>query len=244
MTNFWKTCCLAVCFAWLSGCATEVLPVRGDVGPWTKVAIDEASPLVLEQEETHTLRPGDRVDVEVIGEALSERWTDRVLNAEGWVSLPRLGPVALAGLDVEAAERRLAAHLTVLEAATTVRLTVRHYASRRVYLSDGSNTLSEAAWVPGLTLRELLETRMTSDPGPGTGVSIVRTDETSGEAAPRRMRLDISTVMADDGELFNPELTPGDVVVLETAGGGGFGDPAARDSQAAERDRLGGYVSG
>lgn len=44
-------------------------------------------------------------------------------------------------------------------------------------------------------------------------------------------------------KLANHPVRQGDVVVLETAGGGGFGDPAARNPQAAERDRRGGYVS-
>ncbi len=45
-------------------------------------------------------------------------------------------------------------------------------------------------------------------------------------------------------KVANHIVRQGDIVVLETAGGGGFGDPAARDPQAAERDRAGGYVSG
>lgn len=44
-------------------------------------------------------------------------------------------------------------------------------------------------------------------------------------------------------KLANHIVQQGDVVVLETAGGGGFGDPVARDPQAAERDRVGGYIS-
>jgi N-methylhydantoinase B len=38
-------------------------------------------------------------------------------------------------------------------------------------------------------------------------------------------------------------LRQGDVVRLETSGGGGFGDPAARDPAALERDVALGYVS-
>lgn len=45
-------------------------------------------------------------------------------------------------------------------------------------------------------------------------------------------------------KLANHVVRQGDIVVLETAGGGGFGDPASRDPRAADRDRVGGYVSG
>ena len=38
-------------------------------------------------------------------------------------------------------------------------------------------------------------------------------------------------------------LAKGDCVRLETAGGGGYGDPAARDQQAIAIDRREGYVS-
>src|SRR5205823_4670487 len=37
-------------------------------------------------------------------------------------------------------------------------------------------------------------------------------------------------------------LQPGDVVVIETCGGGGYGDPAARPPDLAARDRLDGYL--
>ncbi len=45
-------------------------------------------------------------------------------------------------------------------------------------------------------------------------------------------------------KVANQQVQCGDVVVLETAGGGGFGDPAARDAAAVARDLAGGYVSG
>ncbi|HEV8673564.1 MAG TPA: hydantoinase B/oxoprolinase family protein [Methylomirabilota bacterium] len=37
-------------------------------------------------------------------------------------------------------------------------------------------------------------------------------------------------------------LRPGDVVLIETSGGGGYGDPAARPAELAARDRRDGYV--
>jgi N-methylhydantoinase B len=45
-------------------------------------------------------------------------------------------------------------------------------------------------------------------------------------------------------KIANHQVQRGDVVVLETAGGCGFGDPAARDADARARDLLGGYISG
>ncbi|MDP3417309.1 hydantoinase B/oxoprolinase family protein [Falsiroseomonas sp.] len=40
------------------------------------------------------------------------------------------------------------------------------------------------------------------------------------------------------------QLRRGDVVRLETSGGGGFGDPARRDAEANTRDRALGYITG
>jgi N-methylhydantoinase B len=37
-------------------------------------------------------------------------------------------------------------------------------------------------------------------------------------------------------------LRPGDVVVIETCGGGGYGDPAARPASLVAHDRLEGYA--
>jgi N-methylhydantoinase B len=37
-------------------------------------------------------------------------------------------------------------------------------------------------------------------------------------------------------------LLPGDVVLIETSGGGGYGDPAQRPGELAVRDRREGYA--
>jgi N-methylhydantoinase B len=38
-------------------------------------------------------------------------------------------------------------------------------------------------------------------------------------------------------------LRPGDVVLIETSGGGGYGDPSARPPDLAARDRREGYTT-
>jgi N-methylhydantoinase B len=50
-----------------------------------------------------------------------------------------------------------------------------------------------------------------------------------------------------NGERGNPygltQLRPGDVVTMDAAGGGGYGDPLKREVEAVERDVVDGYVS-
>ncbi len=50
-----------------------------------------------------------------------------------------------------------------------------------------------------------------------------------------------------NGEQGNPygltQLNPGDVVIMDAAGGGGYGDPLERDMEQVERDMENGYVS-
>jgi N-methylhydantoinase B len=50
-----------------------------------------------------------------------------------------------------------------------------------------------------------------------------------------------------NGESGNPygltQLSPGDVVIMDAAGGGGYGDPLERDMEMVERDVIEGYVS-
>jgi N-methylhydantoinase B len=50
-----------------------------------------------------------------------------------------------------------------------------------------------------------------------------------------------------NGERGNPygltQLRPGDVVTMDAAGGGGYGDPLEREVEAVERDVVDGYVS-
>ena len=52
---------------------------------------------------------------------------------------------------------------------------------------------------------------------------------------------------AVNGEHGNPygltQLSPGDVVIMDAAGGGGYGDPLERDMEMVERDVMDGYVS-
>jgi N-methylhydantoinase B len=45
------------------------------------------------------------------------------------------------------------------------------------------------------------------------------------------------------GKVTGHAIRAGDVVVMQSAGGGGFGDPLARDPERVRRDVLGGYVS-
>ena len=50
-----------------------------------------------------------------------------------------------------------------------------------------------------------------------------------------------------NGEPGNPygltQLRPGDVVIMDAAGGGGYGDPLSRDPELVESDVLDGYIS-
>ena len=41
----------------------------------------------------------------------------------------------------------------------------------------------------------------------------------------------------------HPSIEPGDVVIMDAAGGGGYGDPLERDAGLVERDVAEGYVS-
>ena len=46
------------------------------------------------------------------------------------------------------------------------------------------------------------------------------------------------------GKVANFPLRPGDIVVMESSGGGGFGDPATRDPAALADDLADGYITG
>jgi len=50
-----------------------------------------------------------------------------------------------------------------------------------------------------------------------------------------------------NGKSGNPygltQFGPGDVVVMDAAGGGGYGDPLERDTELVESDVMDGYVS-
>ena len=57
-------------------------------------------------------------------------------------------------------------------------------------------------------------------------------------ALERRVRVELLSV----GGKVSLRLTRGDLVLIETCGGGGFGPPAERSVEAREHDRREGYV--
>jgi N-methylhydantoinase B len=56
-------------------------------------------------------------------------------------------------------------------------------------------------------------------------------------------RSDGAVVAPSNGKIYSLELQPGDLYVLESGGGGGFGDPLARPPEMVLRDVQAGYVS-
>jgi N-methylhydantoinase B len=62
------------------------------------------------------------------------------------------------------------------------------------------------------------------------------------DGAPYRITLERDGTRRDVKGKETVGLRPGDVVVIETCGGGGYGDPAARPPDLVARDRLEGYL--
>lgn len=62
------------------------------------------------------------------------------------------------------------------------------------------------------------------------------------DGLPYRVTLERGDTRRDVKGKETVRLEPGDVVLIETAGGGGYGDPAARSADLAARDRLEGYT--
>ena len=62
------------------------------------------------------------------------------------------------------------------------------------------------------------------------------------DAAPFRITLNPGPGERDIGGKQTMTLRQGDLVVIDTCGGGGYGPPAARPAEARERDRQEGYV--
>ncbi|HEY3190518.1 MAG TPA: hydantoinase B/oxoprolinase family protein, partial [Solirubrobacteraceae bacterium] len=68
----------------------------------------------------------------------------------------------------------------------------------------------------------------------------------AGGAAPVKVSLrrnDDEIEFPTPGKVTGQAIRAGDVVVMQSAGGGGFGDPLARDPERVRRDVRGGYVS-
>jgi N-methylhydantoinase B len=68
----------------------------------------------------------------------------------------------------------------------------------------------------------------------------------AGPAAPVRVsvrRGGVEIEFATPGKVTGHAIAAGDVVVMQSAGGGGFGDPLARDPERVRRDVRAGYVS-
>jgi N-methylhydantoinase B len=87
---------------------------------------------------------------------------------------------------------------------------------------------------PEVTLTSMLDRRVVPPWGVHGG----------GDGAPYRITLNPGTpTQRDIGGKASLTLTRGDVVLIETCGGGGFGPPAERSAEAREEDRREGYVA-
>jgi N-methylhydantoinase B len=62
------------------------------------------------------------------------------------------------------------------------------------------------------------------------------------DGQPFRVTLERDGVRRDVKGKETVQLRPGDVVLIETSGGGGYGDPAERPDELTARDRLDGYT--
>ncbi len=62
------------------------------------------------------------------------------------------------------------------------------------------------------------------------------------DGLPYRVTLERDGTRRDIKGKETVELRPGDVVLIETSGGGGYGDPAARPAELEAEDRLEGYL--
>jgi N-methylhydantoinase B len=62
------------------------------------------------------------------------------------------------------------------------------------------------------------------------------------DGAPFRITLERDGTRRDVKGKETLALKPGDVVLIETSGGGGYGDAAERPAELTARDRLDGYV--
>jgi N-methylhydantoinase B len=87
---------------------------------------------------------------------------------------------------------------------------------------------------PEVTLTSMLDRRVVPPWGVHGG----------GDGAPYRITLNPGTpTQRDIGGKASLTLTRGDVVLIETCGGGGFGPPAERSAEARAEDRREGYVA-
>ncbi|MBM3217267.1 MAG: hydantoinase B/oxoprolinase family protein [Candidatus Rokubacteria bacterium] len=85
---------------------------------------------------------------------------------------------------------------------------------------------------PEVTLTTMLDRRVVPPYGIAGGA----------EAAPFRITLNPGAAAREIRGKETVTLRHGDLVVIETCGGGGFGPPAGRPAEARERDRREGYV--
>ena len=85
---------------------------------------------------------------------------------------------------------------------------------------------------PEVTLTTMLDRRVVAPYGLAGG----------GDALPFRITLNPGPAERDIGGKETLTLREGDLVVIETCGGGGFGPPSGRPAETRERDRREGYV--
>ncbi|MEM1446551.1 MAG: polysaccharide biosynthesis/export family protein [Planctomycetota bacterium] len=212
---------MGVCLTVLvGGCESTQPAIRGDAG-----AFSVANPSQGEFESPTTVgrdyRIGvpDRVTVtcdRVRGLSVREA----VVDAEGYVAIPTLGRVKIAGLTADEASDALTRRVRTIDAGATMSLQVSRYASRHIYTFGGVQDAGPVAWRPGMTLADALAGSKLRNDADVREVSVIRPGiPGSAIDGPRRVTVDFARLLEQGDASVNVALRAGDVVVVPNADG-------------------------
>ncbi len=158
----------------------------------------------------YLIQVGDEVTVSVWG-SVDAQWVLRVDRA-GRVTLPRVGPVALAGETAGGLEARLRARLLQVFKGFELAAAVTDVSPVRVHITGFVERPGDIV-VPGLTT---LSGAVAMARGPAAGGSFRRIRLVRGERT--QLSFDLYTLLRDGKRSDDLLLQPGDVIFIEAAG--------------------------
>ncbi|MEM7577931.1 MAG: polysaccharide biosynthesis/export family protein [Planctomycetota bacterium] len=221
----------------LGGCQNAKPAIQGDGGAFTTARAAAAGHALATTTVGRDYRIGvpDRVTVtcdRVRG--LSVR--DVAIDAEGFVVLPTLGRVKIAGLTTDEASEALTRRVRTVDSGATMTLRVTRYASRHIYTFGSVGRIGPVAWRPGMTLADALSGSKLREQANIHQVSVIRPGVPgSATDAPRRVTVDFARLMDQGDASVNVALRAGDVVVVPGSGDAPAWASWTMDDQARKR---------
>lgn len=186
------------------GCASQKPAVSSRVVPYRSLA-SLKTPL-----SDWGLQPGDRLDIRLA--SAPELNTVAIVEPDGYIDLPEVGRVRVAGLSVDRVKRILEIRYGTILRDPDLTIQVQRAVPEGVYVLGEVAHPGKVLYSGDLTLSRALA--MVGGPTPTAKLSAVRLFRPVGAGTVRRFEVNVKAVLEAEPGYTDLLLSPGDVIVV------------------------------